>query len=85
MSERKRPFSPITASDQKNNPQNIKFIPPVIFFVFLVLDEIFLFRSDTIYINNSIGRLFFLLLLHSLHAVTTLLFVVFPPLEIGII
>ena len=41
------PFSPITSSDKKNNPQNIKYIPPVIFFVFLVLDEKFLFRSDT--------------------------------------
>jgi len=49
VSERKWFFSPITASDKKNNPQNIKYIPPVIFFVFLVLDEKFLFRSDTNY------------------------------------
>jgi len=34
VSERKRPFSPITASDKKNNPQNIKYIPPVIFSFF---------------------------------------------------
>jgi len=57
VSERKRPFSPITASDKKNNPQNIEYIPPVIFFVFLVLDEKSLFSSDTSY-NKNISKRF---------------------------
>jgi len=52
MSERKRPFSPITASDKKNNPQNIKYIPPVIFFVFLVLDEL-IFKDISIIQKNN--------------------------------